>query len=129
MNWAPWAAWGLSGDLAQEFQVALDWSMSRVILLAPREVEWYLGEWYYRQIAHPEGFVVPTSPPRVIESEGTLDMGTVDEPIDAYLVLDVDYSEWWATQTFGPLAGPIEGEVRFICSFNLFFCYFLCFNF
>jgi len=44
--------------------------MFRVILLAPEEVEWYLGERCYRLLASPDRFMVPGSPPSVIEFEG-----------------------------------------------------------
>lgn len=59
----------------------------------------------------------------MIESEGALGMGKVGKPIDAYLVPSMDYSGWWATQTWGPLGGLVEGDVYYICSF--YFIYWL----
>lgn len=56
----------------------------------------------------------------MIESEGDLGMGKVGEPIDPYLVPDMDYSKWWATQTCGPLGGPVEGEVYLFTLIGLF---------
>lgn len=47
--------------------------------------------------------MVPSPPPQVIETKGDLGMGKICEPIDAYLVPNMDYAEWWATQTCGPL--------------------------
>lgn len=82
--------------------------MSRTILLAPGEVEWYLGERCYRQLASLDRFVVLGPPPSVIKSEGPLGMWKVGDPINPYLFLDLDYFEWWATQNLG---GPIEGDV------------------
>lgn len=84
--------------------------MSRVILLAPREVECYLGERCYRHITFPKGFVVPKSLPRVIESKGALGMGKVGEAIDAYLVPDIDYFEWWTTQELLLLDNTVPEE-------------------
>lgn len=55
----------------------------------------------------------PSPPPRVIETEGALRKGEVGGLIDAYLVLDTNYAEWWASHTYGPLVGPIEGGVSF----------------
>lgn len=81
-------------------------------MLAPGEVEWYLGERCYRQLASPDRFVVPGPPPSGIESEGPVGKGEVGIPIDSYLFPELEYSEWWATQTCGPLGGPIEGEVN-----------------
>lgn len=56
--------------------------MSRAILLALGEVEWYLGERCYRQLASPDRFVALGPPPSVIESEGPLGLGNVGVPID-----------------------------------------------
>lgn len=61
----------------------------------------------------------------MIETEGAIGKGEIGEPIDAYLVSNMDYAKWWATQTCGPLAGPIKGEV----SFFLFYHCLLIFNF
>lgn len=68
----------------------------------------------------------------MIETESNLGMGKIGEPIDAYLVLDIDYAEWWATQTCSPLVGPVEGEVSLFIYFyfylyiTLFFiCWFI----
>lgn len=66
--------------------------MSRAILLAPGEVEWYLGERCYRQLASLDKFVVPGPPPSVIKFEGALGIGNVGEPIDPYLLPDLNYS-------------------------------------
>lgn len=95
--------------------------MSRVILLAPREVECYLGERCYRQLTSLDKFVVSSPPPSVIESEGALGIGKVGEPIDPYLLSELDYSEWWATQTCRPSGGPVKGEVCLFVYFDLLF--------
>lgn len=68
--------------------------------------------------------MVLSSLPRVIETEGALRRGEIGQPIDAYLVLDVDYVEWWATQTYGPLVCPVEAEVY---SYSLLFILFYLF--
>lgn len=59
----------------------------------------------------------------MIEAKGLLGKGEIGEPIDAYLV-----PKWWATQTCGLLAGPIEVEIYFYFSFlflNYLFILFL----
>lgn len=82
-----------------------------MILLSPGKVKWYLGERCYRQIARTKGFVVLSPPPWVIETEGALGKGEIGEPINANLVPNMDYAKWLTTQTYRPLAGPVEGEV------------------
>ena len=52
--------------------------------------------------------MVHSPPPSVIEFEGALGTSKVGEPIDPYLIPNLDYSEWWATQNCGPLGGPEE---------------------
>lgn len=84
--------------------------------MALGEVEWYLGERCYRQLTSPDRFVVPGPPPSVIECEGPVGIGQESIYIDAFLFPDLDYAEWWATQTCGPLGGPIDERVS---SFNL----------
>lgn len=76
------------------------------------EVTIYLGERCWRQVGGGfEELVVPHPPPRVIESEGASNLR--DEGIDASGFLDWarDYPGWWATQSCGPLGGPVEPSV------------------
>lgn len=78
-----------------------------------------------------EEFVVPHSPPRVIDTEGATGRG--EEGIKASKFLDWarDYREWWATQTCGPLGGPIELPISVVCFILVFekhlFIYFISF--
>lgn len=62
--------------------------------------------------------MVPHSPPWVIDTEGETGRGEIN--IEALVFLDwaLDYSEWWATQSCGPLGSPIEAQVSFIFSFE-----------
>lgn len=85
--------------------------MSTCYIVAPGEVDWYLGERCYRQLASPDRVVVLGPPPSVIESEGRVGKWEQGIPIDVFLLLEVDYSEWWATQTCGPLGGPVNEDV------------------
>lgn len=52
-----------------------------------------------------------------LETKGLLGKGVIREPIDAYLVPNINYVEWWATQTYRPLIGPVEAKVYFYFSF------------
>lgn len=54
------------------------------------------------------------SPPRVIDTKGETSRG--ETSIEALIFLDwaQDYSEWWATQSCGPLGGLVEAQVSFI---------------
>lgn len=62
-------------------------------------------------------------PPSVIESKKSVGKGKVGIPIDPYLFSKLDYDEWWATQTCGPLAGPIDGQVSSFAWFRFVHTY------
>lgn len=68
------------------------------VLVALGEVIMYLRERCWRQVGGgAEDFILPLSPPRVIEREGVTNLG--DESIKASGFLDWarDYHEWWAS--------------------------------
>lgn len=51
-------------------------------------------------------------PPQGIEAEGPVGCGETGVDALRFLVLDRVYMQWWATQFHGPLACPIEPEVK-----------------
>lgn len=58
-----------------------------------------------------EDFVVHSPSPRVIETEGPLSRGEIEEDAPRFLVLDRDYGKWWATQIYKPSIEPIKPKV------------------
>lgn len=66
------------------------------------------------------------SPPRVIDTEGE---ANTDDSV--FLDWARDYSEWWATQSYGLLGSPIEPQVSLFYSLckTLFMFHLLCFSF
>lgn len=63
-------------------------------------------------------FVIPL-PPLVIDTKGTADRGEVGINASVFLEPGWDYFEWWDTQSYGPLDGPIDPEVCHL----LVFCF------
>lgn len=80
--------------------------------MALGEVTIYVNERCWRQVGGGvKEFVVPHSPPRVIEGEGTNNLGDEGTDVLGFLDWARDYPEWWATQSYGPLEGPVEPPV------------------
>jgi len=52
--------------------------------------------------------VVPHLPPQVIDIEGEVDRGEMGINASVYRDWGRDYSEWWATQSCGPLGSPFK---------------------
>lgn len=76
------------------------------------KITMYLGERCWHQIGGGvEGFVVPHSPPRVIDIEGEMGRGEIGLEASVFLDWTRNYGEWWATQTCGPLGSPIEPQL------------------
>lgn len=92
--------------------LGLAWSHQSIILIAIDKVTVYLRERCWLQVrVGVEDFVVLHQPLRVIDTKGEAGKGKIG--IDALVFLDWgrDYREWWATQSYGLLGGPIEPQV------------------
>lgn len=69
----------------------------------------YLRERCWRQVGMGvEDFMVPHSPPRVIDTKGEAEKGKIGLDTSIFLDWGRDYSEWAATQSYRPLGYPIE---------------------
>lgn len=70
-----------------------------------------------------EDFIAPHSPPLVMDTEVETRRGETGIEASVFLDWARNYSEWWATQTCGPLGGPVEAQVSL---FYLFFSKNIC---
>lgn len=93
--------------------------------MAINEVTIYLVDRCWCQVGVVvEDFVVPHSPPRVIDTEGETGKGETGIDASVFLEWAWDYNECWVTQFCKPMGGPIKTQVSLI-SFFLFFAKFL----
>ncbi len=125
LNGIPGLGEVLERDVALARILAWTWSHQRIVLIAIDKITMYLRERCWLQVGvGVEDFVVPHPPLRVIDIEGEAGRGEIG--IDALVFLDWgrDYREWWATQSCGPLGGPIEPQVSLFYFFAKLFVIF-----